>query len=291
MNVRRLLAALLMALFGSAIFTFWISKKLTKPVDTSRRQQYVATTQDLNAGDLLQRQSLALVDWQGDKPLEGAFAKTDDLVGRTVLYPLSAGEPIRARYLATAGSGIGLSTRIPEGMRAMSLRTDQIVGVAGFLVPGSHVDVLVTFHTPASPDPITATVLQDVQILATGQKMQPDPEGKIAPTDVVTLLVNPQDAEKVVLASAQGTVHFVLRNGADHVVVSSHSAELSELSDKASLFSSSARPVLSSRSLTLPAFSPQAGVQLRTKAVTPPMPPGYTVVTNAGGKQTTESFQ
>ena len=172
----------------------------------------------------------------------------------------------------------------------MSLRTDQIVGVAGFLVPGSHVDVLVTFHTPASPDPITATVLQDVQILATGQKMQPDPEGKIAPTDVVTLLVNPQDAAKVVLASAQGTVHFVLRNGADHTVVTSHSAELSELSDKASSFST-ARPPMNSQPFRFPA--PAAATQSAGKArpIAPLAPAGYTIITNAGGKQTTESFQ
>ncbi len=290
MNVRRLLAALGMALFGSALFTFWISKKLARPIETTHRQQYVAATQDLAAGDSLQKQTLTLIDWPSDKPLEGAFAKADDLVGRTVMYSVSAGEPIRARYLATAGSGIGLSTRIPEGMRAMSLKTDQIVGVAGFLVPGSHVDVLVTFHTPASPDPITATVLQDVQILATGQKMQPDPEGKIAPTDVVTLLVNPQDAAKVVLASAQGTVHFVLRNGADHAVVTSHSAELSELSDKASSFST-ARPSMSGQPFRFPV--PAAATQSagKTRPIAPPAPAGYTIITNAGGKQTTESFQ
>ena len=290
MNVRRLLAALCVALFGSALFTFWISKKLARTVDTTRRQQYVAATQDIAPGDSLQKQTLTLIDWPSEKPLEGAFARTDDLVGRTVLYAVSAGEPIRARYLATAGSGIGLSTRIPEGMRAMSLRTDQIVGVAGFLVPGSHVDVLVTFHTPASPNPITATVLQDVQILATGQKMQPDPEGKIAPTDVVTLLVNPQDAEKVVLASAQGTVHFILRNGADHNVVSSHSAELSELSDKISF--SNARPPISSQPPSrLQVSSAVKASSVRTKPAAPSLSAGYTIITNAGGKQTTESFQ
>ena len=290
MNVRRLLAALLMALFGSALFTFWISQKLARPTDHVHQQHYVAATQDLAPGDSFQRQTLTLIDWPSDKPLEGAFENADGLVGRTVLYPVSAGEPIRARYLAAAGSGTGLSTRIPEGMRAMSLKTDQIVGVAGFLVPGSHVDVLVTFHTPASPDPITATVLQDVQILATGQKMQPDPEGKIAPTDVVTLLVNPQDAEKVVLASAQGTVHFVLRNGADHTVVKSHSAELSELSDKATVFNN-AKSVLGGKPLALPGTAPVMRLAGKIKPFVPSVPAGYTVVVNAGGKQTTESFQ
>ena len=97
--------------------------------------------------------------------------------------------------------------KIPDGMRAISLRSDQVVGVAGFLLPGTHVDVLVTFRAPNTGDSITSTVMQDAQVIATGQKMEPDPEGKPTTTDVVTLLVTPGDAQKVVEASSQGTVH------------------------------------------------------------------------------------
>ena len=123
-----------------------------------------------------------------------------------------------------------MTVKIPDGMRALALRTDEIVGVAGFLLPGTHVDVLVTLHPANSPDPVTATVLQDAQILATGQKTEPDPEGKPTTATVVTILVNPQDAERVVLASTQGSIHFVLRNGSDREQVKGPPVLLSQLS-------------------------------------------------------------
>jgi pilus assembly protein CpaB len=100
-------------------------------------------------------------------------------------------------------------------MRAISLKSDEIVGVSGFLFPGSHVDVLVTYRNPNSPDPVTATVLQNVEVLAAGSKIAADPDGKPAKVDEVTLLLSPVDAGKAVLASSQGTIHFVLRNGSD----------------------------------------------------------------------------
>jgi pilus assembly protein CpaB len=132
-----------------------------------------------------------------------------------VLYPLAQGEPILDRDLAAAGSGAGLSAKIPEGMRAISLKSDEVVGVAGFLLPGTHVDVLETNRSNGGSAATTFTVLQDVEILAAGQKIEPDPEGKATHVNVVTLLLKPEDAEKVVLASSEGVIHFVLRNGSD----------------------------------------------------------------------------
>jgi pilus assembly protein CpaB len=101
-------------------------------------------------------------------------------------------------------------------MRAIALSSNEVIGVAGFLMPGTHVDVLVTYHDESNPEPITATVLQDAEVLAAGHQVQPDPTGKPSTVDVVTLLLSPEDAEKAVLASAQGSIHFVLRNGGDH---------------------------------------------------------------------------
>jgi pilus assembly protein CpaB len=234
MNARRLIVALVLSLAASAIFTVWLSKKFAKPVvQTSGEIHYVAAAQDLQAGDVLSPGMLKLVPWPSTAPLSGAFPKPDALNGRIVLFPLSAGEPIIDRQLAAAGSAPGLSMKIPDGMRAISLRSDAIVGVAGFLLPGTHVDVLVTYRSPNSSESITVTVLQDTQVIATGQKMEPDPAGKPTPTDVVTLLVSPQDAEKAVEASAQGSVHFVLRNGADHQQVTSDPVELSQLGSMA----------------------------------------------------------
>jgi pilus assembly protein CpaB len=189
MIARRFVSALVIALVISGVFTFWLSRKFSKPhAEAPKLQQYVAATATLEAGEILQAPKLKLVSWPAASPIPGAFARPQDLVGRTVLYPLPADQPIQERQLSAPGAGVGLSVKIPDGMRAISLRTDQIVGVAGFLLPGTHVDVLVTYKVPGSADPITSMVLQDVEVLTAGQKMQPDPEGKATTVDVVTLL-------------------------------------------------------------------------------------------------------
>jgi pilus assembly protein CpaB len=272
MIARRFISALVIALVISGVFTFWLSKKFAKPrAAAAPKQQYVAATANLEAGEILQAKSLKLVDWPSAAPLQGAFAKPQDVVGRTVLYPVAADEPIQERQLSAVGAGVGLTVKIPEGMRAISLRTDEIVGVAGYLLPGTHVDVLVTYKAPGSQDPITSTVLQDVEILTAGQKMQPDPEGKATSVDVVTLLVNPRDAERAVLASAQGTVHFVLRNGTDREQVVDQPIQLSALSGNAA---PSSKPTSAPHKLELVAA-----------------PKTYSVETIAGGKQTVDTFQ
>ena len=272
-----------MALVGSAIFTFWVSKKFAKPVSAAApQQQYVAATANLEAGDTLQKAGLQLVDWPSSKPLPGGFAKLDDLVGRTVLFPMSQGEPILERDLAAPGSGSGLTTKIPEGMRAISLKTDQVVGVAGFLLPGTHVDVLVTYRSVgAQTVAVTSTVVQDTQVIAAGQKMQPDPEGKPTTVDVVTLLVSPDDAERVVLASSQGTVHFVLRTGSDHTHVTDHMAQISELQGGG---------FQQPRGLVSTSNAPHKASNVISTA-TAPKPKSYVVHTMAGDKQSAESFQ
>ncbi len=120
-----------------------------------------------------------------------------------------------ARDLAIPGSGIGLSVKIPPGMRATSVRSNEVVGVAGFLFPGSHVDVLGTFTVSGNTEPITQTLLQDVEVLTAGTQIEPDPQGKPQTVNVVTLLLSPEDSQKLLIASTLSTIQFVLRNGAD----------------------------------------------------------------------------
>ena len=271
MNPRRLILALVLALGVSGLFTFWLSKKFSKPTAAAPvRHQYVAAAVNLEAGERLQPASLHLIDWPETSPLQGAFAKPEEVTGRIVLFPLSAGEPILERQLSAAGSASGLTVKIPEGMRAISLKSDDVVGVAGFLLPGTFVDVLVTYHTVATSEPITATILQDVQILAAGQKFQPDPEGKAASVDVVTLLVKPEEAARVVLASSQGLVHFVLRNGQDKTSSKETAIQLSQLEGGAP-----------PRTAAAPAVR-----QVRSAPIS-----SYSVETVNGGKQTVESFK
>ncbi len=228
---RRMMLALVVALVISGLFTFWLSRRVAHASRAPVQQpnQYVASARSLDPGEVVRREDLTMIDWPKDHPLAGSFVKIDDVVGRAVLYPLSAGQPILDRQLAAAGAGIGLTGRIPSGMRAIALRSDEIVGVAGFLMPGTHVDVLVTYTDQEHPQPVTATVLQDVEVLAAGHQVQPDPAGKPVSVDVVTLLLSPEAAEKATLASEKGTIHFVLRNGGDHTSTQATPVDLAQL--------------------------------------------------------------
>lgn len=272
MNARRLIVALSFAVFFSAIFTFWLSRHSGSHANKTPRVHYVGTTRDMNAGDILHQADLQQIAWSA-APREGVFSKPEELEGRTLLFPSAKGEPLVQRQVSAPGAGVGLSVKIPDGMRAISLKSDQVVGVAGYLLPGTHVDVLVTYHTLNSSEPVTSTVLQDVEILTAGQKMQPDPEGRANTVDVVTLLASPSDAAKVVLASAQGTVHFVLRNGTDHVHTDEQPMQMSSLGEIAD------RPkavhVAAHKTSSAPVAAPLKK---------------YTVETIRGDKQSVETF-
>src|SRR5256884_3116849 len=204
-----------MAALLAAGITYFFSKKLNTRRAQHASTQIVATTSELPSGMTLGAKDVALVDWPSDFPLQGSYTKVEDVIGHPLLFSLGPREPVLKRHLAVEGSGIGLSGRIPPGMRATAVRSNEIVGVAGFLYPGSHVDVLVTYTPPGSPTPVTQTVLQDVEVLTAGQTSEPDPQGKPQTVNVVTLLVNPEDSQKLQLASTQGGIQFVLRSGVD----------------------------------------------------------------------------
>jgi pilus assembly protein CpaB len=230
MNSRRLLIALLLALLLSGAVTYIVSRKISTHVAAHpNTQRYVAAARALQAGEVLQPEDLVLVDWPASLALPKPFTRIAELAGRAVIYPVAASQPILENYLAAPGSGMGLTTKIPEGMRATSVKSDEIVGVAGFLFPGSHVDVLVTLRSDGLPTPATQIVLQDVEVLTVGQKLQPDPQGKPDTVSVVTLLLTPEDSQKLVLASSQGSIQFVLRNGADHTRIDAMPVQIAQL--------------------------------------------------------------
>ncbi len=266
---RRFMIALLAALLisSSAVFIIYQKMSHTKaPVQVPFK--YVAVAHPVDPGDILKREDLVLIDWPRTNPMVGAFTTIDAVVGRVVLYPLASNQPVVDQQLASAGAGLGVTGRIPTGMRALALHSDEVIGVAGFLMPATHVDVLVTYRVNQNSDPITATVLQDKEVLAVGHELQPDPSGKPAPVDVVTLLLSPEDAEKAVLASQQGAIHFVLRNGRDNTAAETTPVDLPELSG----------PVAPKK--------PTGPV----KRVAAPRPKPWVVETQLGGKRSTDSF-
>jgi pilus assembly protein CpaB len=270
---RRLMLALVVALVISGLFTFWLSRRVAHASRTPVQppNQYVAAARSLDPGEVIRREDVNMIDWPKSHPLDGSFVKVDDVVGRAVLYPLSTGQPILDRQLAAPGSGIGLTGRIPSGMRAIALRSDEVVGVAGFLMPGTHVDVLVTYKDDSSPEPVTATVLQDAEVLAAGHQVQPDPSGKPVSVDVVTLLLSPEEAEKAVLASEKGTIHFVLRNGGDHTQAGAAPVDLNQLA-------------------SLPSSKPLHSGEPRSSEIRSTAPKPWVVETMMGDKRSTASF-
>ena len=232
MNPRRIVLALVLSLTLSGACTWVLSRKIEAHAATQKPAdlKYVAPLHSMQAGEVLKPDNVMLVSWPASDPLRGTFLKIADVVGRAVLYPVEKGQPLLDRDVSVVGSGAGLASKIPDGMRAIALRSDEIVGVAGFLIPGSHVDVLVTYHGSASPEPVTATVLQNSEVIAAGHQVEPDPEGKPAAVTVVTLLLTPEDSARAVLASSQGTIHFILRNGADQGRTHAAPLSLAELS-------------------------------------------------------------
>src|ERR1700758_237186 len=206
--------AFVMAAVLAAAFTWVVFRRLRasqqRPVI-----QIVAAANDLPAGVALNDNDIAMTDWPSDLQLPGSFSKKEEVLGHPLVHSLGAKEPILKRDLGLEGSGIGLSTKIPPGMRATAIKSNEIVGVAGFLYPGSHVDVLCTITMPNNGGTLTQTVLQDVEVLTAGQTIEPDPQGKPQSVDVVTLLLTPEDSQKLQLASTQGSIQFVLRNGTD----------------------------------------------------------------------------
>jgi pilus assembly protein CpaB len=230
MNLQRVLIAFMMAAALAAGVTFLLFRRIRNSAQQGKTVRVVAAANNLSAGMTLGEKDVTLIDWHGDMPPTGSFLKAADVIGRPLIYPVAAQEPILPSHLGAEGSGVGLSAKIPTGMRATAVRSNEIVGVAGFLYPGSRVDVLATYTlSGANASPLTQTVLQNVEVLTAGQTIEPDPQGKPEAVNVVTLLVSPEDSQKLQLASSQGTIQFVLRSGVDTNYVEVHPTKMNQL--------------------------------------------------------------
>ena len=231
MDIRRVVVALALALALSGGVAYLLYGRLRQRGPSGPPvTKIVAAAKNVAAGSALKQDDVTLVDWPQSVLPVGTFAKIEDVIGRALIFPLSEKEPVLLRDLAEPGSGISLSVKIPPGMRRTAVRSNEVIGVAGFLFPGSKVDVLDTYTIPGSNAPQTETVLQNVEVISAGQKIQPDPQGKPETVTVVTLLLSPRDSEKLLLASSQGNIQFVLRNGSDTEQVKASPVQLADLS-------------------------------------------------------------
>jgi pilus assembly protein CpaB len=191
----------------------------------------VVAARDLAAGAMVGPEDVKVLSWPAGE-LPGGYADNEEsIVGRGLIRSVSANEPILEAKLARVGAGAGLQVTIPEGMRAMSVKVDEVIGVAGFVLPGTRVDVISVIAPSGNTtrDPMSRVILQNVPALAAGQTTTTDEAGKPLTVTVITLMVVPGDAEKLALAASQGRIQLALRNTLDQEEVETNGVRVAAL--------------------------------------------------------------
>jgi pilus assembly protein CpaB len=220
---RRLLTILFIAFLVASACTWLVIRLVSARVSSSKQvatTRIVAANKDIPLGAVLTPADLTTMTIAGDAP-KGSIAKMDDAVNRGVVSEIYQGEPILESRLAGPGAGGGLAPIIPKGMRACAVKVDDVVGVAGFVIPGTRVDVLASGTPPNTQQASqateeTQTLLQNIQVLSAGTDIQKDAAGKPQQVQVVNLLVTPDQAETLSLvAAASLKIQLVLRNPMD----------------------------------------------------------------------------
>ena len=271
---RRVLAILLIAFFIAAASTYLVVRLVrnqaaaAKPPATT---QVVAAKSNIKLGMILNADNLTTVEISGTPPKGAILAKNKAIaVGRGVISDLYEGEPIIENRLAAIGSGGGLAATIPQGMRACAVKVDEVVNVSGFVTPGMRVDVLIAGTPPgqqnAAQGTLSRTLLQNIQVLSAGTDFQKDAEGKAKTVQVVNLLVTPEQAEILSLASNQVKIQLVLRNPLDTKVAAVPGTDTGNL------------------------FAGHAAAPRKTRSVKKAAPRFFTIEVLNGSKQTQEKF-
>jgi len=219
MNTNRLLIGLVIALVIAFLLSSFVYKQFQKAsiVKPTASQPLVVAAVPLKLGTRLDASNLRVIQWPANQQVLGMYARVEEVANRAIITPLAENEPVLESKLAPKESGAGLSATIPEGMRGVSVAVNEVVGVAGFVTPGTMVDVLVTGRMIGGGGlgDITRTILENVRVLAAGQKVEQDREGKPQTVAVITLLVTPDEASKLTMASTDGKIQLALRNTVD----------------------------------------------------------------------------
>ena len=253
-----LVVAVLVA--GAASYAVYraISSIPVRQVEIATAKAVVAA-RPMQIGSLVTRDSVKVVDWPARTPLTGGFARIEDVVDRGLIAAVVENEPLTVNNLAVMGAGAGLPPLIDEGMRAVSIRVDEVISVAGFVTPGTRVDVMAII-SPAQgqDDRIARVVVSNVPVLTSNTRYDQDEsrkDGKPVKSTVVTLMVTPEDAERIALAQNEGRLMLTLRNPLDVEPTTSTGIR------RAGLFTKSGTP------------EPTVRPAVRRQAAPPPPPP------------------
>ena len=269
--------AVIVAALGSFGVFRTIKAMPVREVEVRSVYQVVAT-HELAMGSLVTANDVKLVAWPASSPVDKGFSTIESVVNRGLVAPVLANEPLTDYKLAPTEAGAGLPPSITAGMRAVSVKVNEVIGVAGFVVPGTRVDVMVTLRQEGSRDSLTRVVVSDVQVLTAGTRYDQAKarDGQPIQTSVVTLLVTPGDAERIALAASEGTIMLTLRNPMDRVPTESTGVRTSNLLGQPP----APAPARAPRRVVQPPAAAPAPVEA------PPVP--YMVETIRGAKRTEE---
>jgi pilus assembly protein CpaB len=217
MNRTRLLMIGALALALGAFVSLFVYKNLKNggPSSSEPGADVIVAADEIQVGARIEEHDIRIVRYPASTLPAGTFGARSKVLGRGVILPIAKGEFILPSKLAPENAGSGLPSLIPPGMRAVSVRVNEVVSVAGFVGPGTRVDILLTGTPAGSTEPQTTTVLQNVAVIAAGQRLERNAAGDAQNTPVITVLVSPDDAERLTLASSEGHIQLALRNPLD----------------------------------------------------------------------------
>lgn len=221
--------SLVFALVVSSVFYQMTSRSGTRKAEPTDMRDLVVTTRPLSVGALVKPANVKLAKVPAEGFPKGAYSKVEEVLDRGVISNMLLEEPILEGRLAAKGSGLGLATEIPVGMRAVTVRVNDVANVAGFVLPNMHVDVLVTGRPPGGDGDITTTCLQNMLVLSSGTTLQPDARGQAINAPTVTLLATPDQAETLTLANVDGHIQLILRNSTDAAIETTPGRYIEEL--------------------------------------------------------------
>ena len=281
------LGVALITALGASYFAYLGMQRMALNAAAPVTVPVVVASREIPLGTLITREQIKLVDWPASSQVAGAITKLEDAVDRGAIMGIAVNEPLTNAKIAAKGAGAGLPPTITPGMRALSLKVNEVVGVAGFVVPGSRVDVLVTITPPdtgGGSSRMTRVVVSNAQVLTAGTRIDQEnatKEGKPIPATVVTVLVSPEDAERLALAQNEGQITLTLRNPLDAGSTGTPGARMANLLG----YQTDNTPVPAKKAVSRP-----------SRVLAPPLPPPpapkvYTVETIRGAKRTEETVK
>jgi pilus assembly protein CpaB len=281
--------AVISATVASASVYRAVNRMPVRQVEAAHAYAIVAA-RPLTIGTRLTASDVTRVAWPSSTPLAGSFADLDEVVGRGIVTSVAVNEPITESKLAPKAAGSGLAPAIPDGYRAISVKVNEVIGVAGFAVPGAHVDVVATVRR-SDGNAIARVLIANVPVLTAGTRYDQEqaPQAKPIPSTVVTLVVTPEQAERIALASTEGNITLMLRNPLDVAQPRTPGADLRGLvsgEETPAVAPQAPRVVPITSRTSLPAAVPVATIGRNT----PPVPAAYTVEVIRAGKRTEETI-